>query len=575
MNFKLSGRVSRLAAIGAILFGSASCVTVDETLGENFIPTEHQWDVFAPAAEDLEDICLQMADSLTAYSSTRFTFGAINDGVLGTSVKSTSFTLVPFVDTIDFGKNTRIRQFHFTAVRDTLSVVNDDQLKMLQNVYVSELKQPLDSNVLYAGAFMHPEIRDKYLDPDNRITVGVPVYNGGDSLSFDFSLEFAESFVERLKKTRLDSIDYYIEDLPGIYITTDEPTGKGGRINMFNLKFDRDSYGYLTGNYAELKITAEYEGYDEPVDTSFIFFFGPADFLKEDSESYPTQFAFNASTHESSAQFIEEWEAGNRENLYVEGGSGLKPVIKAEEIKTIAEKLIAEAGIKNPSEVVVNKATIILPYDVDGNYGLLDKYPTILSPTVRLRSSEGNYVSYAGLTDSSVSSENQGNINRSLCLYSPDVSHHVQEIIKLDRNDEDYAETIEKYDIWFLIMFEEVEEIESSSSSNSLYNNLLYNSYYNNMMYDPYGYGYGYGGYGGYGYGGYGGYGSYGYGSNYYNYYMMAMYASMYNSSSTQTETTTMLDKDRYYNAVLQGPGAETGPKPQIKITFSAPKSAE
>ena len=117
MNFKLFGRVCRIAAIGAILFGSASCITVDETLGENFIPTEHQWDVFAPAAEDLEDICLQMADSLTAYSSTRFTFGAVNDGVLGTSVKSTSFTLVPLVDSIDFGKNTKIRQFHFTGLK--------------------------------------------------------------------------------------------------------------------------------------------------------------------------------------------------------------------------------------------------------------------------------------------------------------------------------------------------------------------------------------------------------------------------------------------------------------------------
>ena len=50
MNFKLSGRVSRLAAFGAILFGSASCVTVDETLGENFIPTEQLWDVFDPEA---------------------------------------------------------------------------------------------------------------------------------------------------------------------------------------------------------------------------------------------------------------------------------------------------------------------------------------------------------------------------------------------------------------------------------------------------------------------------------------------------------------------------------------------
>ena len=54
---------------------------------------------------------------------------------------------------------------------------------------------------------------------------------------------------------------------------------------------------------------------------------------------------------------------------------------------------------------------------------------------------------------------------------------------------------------------------------------------------------------------------------------MMAMYASMYGSSN-QTETSIALDKDRYYNAVLQGPGAE-GPKPQLRITFSAPKSAE
>ena len=52
---------------------------------------------------------------------------------------------------------------------------------------------------------------------------------------------------------------------------------------------------------------------------------------------------------------------------------------------------------------------------------------------------------------------------------------------------------------------------------------------------------------------------------------MMAAYAS--GSSSTE-ETVVELDKDRYYNATLNGPEA-AGKKPQIKITFSAPKSAE
>ncbi len=258
MNFRLFGRVSRIAAIGAILFGSASCVNVDEELGENFIPTEHQWDVFSPDAVELEDIHLEMADSLSGYSTSRFTFGAVKDEVLGTSVKSTSFTLVPFVDSIDFGEDTKIRQFHLTAVRDTLSTVRDAQLRILQNIYVSELKKPLDSTVLYAGAFMNPQIRAEYLDLDNRITIGTPVYDGGDSLSFDFSKEFTESFMKRLEKARLDSMDFYVNDLPGIFITTDEPASEGGRINMFNLNIQTDTYGYITGNYAELKITARY-----------------------------------------------------------------------------------------------------------------------------------------------------------------------------------------------------------------------------------------------------------------------------------------------------------------------------
>ena len=77
----------------------------------------------------------------------------------------------------------------------------------------------------------------------------------------------------------------------------------------------------------------------------------------------------------------------------------------------------------------------------------------------------------------------------------------------------------------------------------------------------------GYGGYGGYGYGDYYGY------NNYYNYYMMAAYANASSSSST-TSSAMELDRDRFYNARLNGPGA-TSDKPSLKITFSAPKKAE
>ncbi len=583
MNFNFIGRVCRIAAIGAILLGSASCIHINEELGENLIPTEHLWDVFSPEAVDLTDIRLQMADSLSGYNTTRFTFGSVRSESQGANTKSTSFTLIPVRDTMDFGKNTKIRQFHFSAVRDTLSVINDNELKMLQNVYVSELKQPLDSTVIYMGSFSQYtakglENRAKFLQPEQRITIGTPVYAGGDSLSFDFSLDFAKRFKDQIvaaqKAGQMDSVDHFLKYLPGIHITTDSPAGFGGRINMFNLELETNSYYQITGNYAELKFTAEYEHSEEPVDTSFLFFFGAGDFISisdEGSITYPTQFALNTSDHESSLVYGEDGIEATT-TIIVEGGNGVKPVIKAEGIKQIVEDLVAQAGIKDPKEVVINKATIIMPYDVNGNYDLLDKYPTILSPTVRLHSSDGEYVTYAGLTDSSISSENQGDINRSTFRYSPDISHHVQEILKLDRNDADYSSTIENYDIWFLIMHEEVTETESDNSYSDYYNNLLYNSYYNNMMYDPYGYGgYGYGGYGyGYGYG----YGGYGYGSNYYNYAMMSYYASMGSGSET-TQSSVELDKDRYYDAVLKGPEAPDGPRPQIKVTFSAPKTAE
>lgn len=602
MNFDFIGRACRLAAIGAILLCSASCVDINERLGENFIPTDQQWDVYV-ASKPLDNIILKTADSLSALSTRRITVGAINDGVLGTTRKASSFTLVPIIPDLDLGENTVVRQFHFNAVRDTLSTMNDNEQRMLQNIYVYGLRKQLDSTVLYTDSF-NPGVkakdetidnRDRFVDFSRYITAGIPVYSGGDSLAFDFSKAYADELIKGIKRfqsemseEQQDTLENYLDYVPGIYIECDSPIGTGGRINMFDLALEFDSGGYVSGNYSELKITADY-GDRKQVDTSFLFIYGPYSFVEAytSSSNVPTQYAFNTSWHSTDEKYKEGVKA--QTEIFVEGGSGVKPVIKAADIKEKLHTMIAESDIVNPDEVVINKATITLPYNIGSDYARLDKYPTILSPTVRLRSSgENKYVSYAGLTDSSIESENQGNINRSLSKYSPDISHHVQEILKLEKKDgetdAEFDKRLANYDIWFLIMSEEVTKTSSGSSGyNDYYNNLLYNSYYNNMMYDPYGYGYGYGGYGGYGYGyggyGYGGYGYGGYGSNYYNYMMMA---SLYGSSSSgSTESiSTDIDKDRYYSAVLNGPEAVTGAgteecRPTIRITFSAPKTAE
>lgn len=597
MNFSIFRRAGLLAIIGATLLSSAACVKVNEHLGENLIPTDQLWDVFSPKAASFveNDIELKISDSLSAYTSRRIVFGAIKDGELGTCTKATSFTLVPAIKDLDLGENTVVRQFHFSAVRDTLSTVNDYQQRMMQNVFVYSLKEPLDSTVLYTNS-LSPGVkqagatltnREKFLDMSALITKGVPVYNGGDSLSFDFSAEYAAKVVEGIKKFHKDYVDKkdtllssYLKLVPGIYIESEVPTSEGGRINMFDFALQFDSNNYISGNFAELKITADY-GDRKGVDTSFLFTYGPSDFIATGTSELPTQYAFNGSTHETEGAYTNGVAATDK--VYVEGGSGVKPVIKAAGIKRIVHELIAEANIINPEEVVINKATVTLPYNVNGDWDKLNKFPTILSPTVRLHGTDDSgvtYVSYAGLTDASIESENQGNINRSISVYSPDMSHHVQEILRLKQedgeSDADFETRLSKYDIWFLIISEEVTASSSSSSAyDDYYNSLMYDSYYNNMMYDPYGYGYGYGGYGGYGYG-YGGYGygGYGYGSNYYNYLMMASY--MNSGSTTSESVSNELDKDRYYRCTLAGPTtADESLRPTLKITFSAPKTAE
>ena len=576
MNSNIFRRVGRLAAIGAILLGSASCIYINEELGENLIPTDQKWDVFTPAPAVLSEIRMEVTDSLSAYNSSRFTFGSINDPLFGTSIKSTSFTLVPITDSISFGENVRIRQFHFSAALDTVSTLYENQLRIIQNVYVSELKAPLDTHALYVGTFMNEKNRAKYLDIENRITAGVPVYDGGDSLSFDFSLEYAAKVIEALDKEKIDSLGEYTEKLPGIFITTDTPTAQGGRINMFRLGLQSND-GYVTANYAELKVTADF-GERKDVDTTFLFLFGPGKIMTSSDTAAPDQFAFNTSNHDTNVNdFLAEWEKGTKEELYIEGGAGPKPVITAKEIKSIVTQMLIDNGIVNFNEVVINKATIILPYQMPADYKDMGLYPTVLSPTVKLHSENGKYVTYAGLTDSSIESEDQGDINRSTCLYSPDISHHVQEIIKIDETAEDYEKKISSHDIWMLIMHDEIKITNTTSSTSDLYNSLAYSSYYNNMMYGGYG-GYGGYGYGGYGYGGYGyGYDSYGYGyNNYYNYLMMASMAGSYNTGKT---TSRNIDKDRFYHAVLNGPDYGSADdierKPRLKITFSAPKSAE
>ena len=539
----------KLPAIIALMAGLMSCVGVDQNLGGDFIPTDQKYD-FHTAEFDLDEVWMKSIDSLTAYSSRRITIGSIRDETFGLFSRGSVVTLVPVLDSVDFGKDPVFKRFKFKAAVDSVSVADESQANILQNVNVYALDEPLGSKEYFSRA----EIKHG----SKRITKGVPIANGKDSLTFDFTEEYGKQYLS-MTQDDLKDLKTYAKKFPGIYLCTDDPTGNGGRFDMYEFDILRTvagtsgSYIARTDNYAILYFNGEFNG--ERRDSSLMFYFSPVEMQDLDSlinaKSLPSQYVFNVDRHES-----DHLVGRADDKIYIEGGSGIKPVVPAAEIQRLVNAEIIRKG-GEPITTLITKATIEMPFDFPEDYTTMFRYPKVLSPTIKI--STDTTVTFAGLTDASASDENQGDVNRSLCNYAPDITHHVQQIIRKSAGDK----KLSNYDIWFLIMWYETTTTTDSQAEEmaNYYQQLAYYSYANQL------YGGGYGGYGGYGYGGYG-YGGYGYYNNYYNYMSMASYAS---SSATKTTSSTELDKDRYYRAVLRGPKAE-GKKPKLKVTFAIPK---
>ena len=531
-------------AAAAVLLCFHSCISSSYEIGGNLIPTELKYDTYT-AEFPLEEIRVDFPDSLSGYSNTRITIGAVRDEIFGLTTRGCAISLVPMSDTLDFGKDPKVKKFHFSAARDTTSVADHSQDNILQNINVYELSKPLDFN--------DGNLNNIVEHSKERITARTPVYDGTDSLSFNFSAEFAKKYLT-ITQDDLKDLDTYTKKFPGIYIDTDEPLGIGGRINMFSLQLGLNmEYYQITGDYATLTFNAEYDG--ERKDTSFYFYYCPDKMYDLDSligtissstDRLP-QYCFNVTGHSTRPQ------AGKTPDMIpVEGGGGLKPVISATEIKNLLENEISR-HTDQPRKAIINRASIVLPFEFPDDYQQMFRFPTYLNPTVRVRYDSG-YVSYGSLTDVTSSYEDPGSLNRSLCQYAPDVTYHTQKILELSD-----LSKIENYDIWLLVMARELERYKisgASSSSSSYYQQLAYANYYNSL-------------YGGYGYG------SYGYGSGNYlnNYYYMAMLASAYSSSSSSSSKTysTLMDKDRYYCAILNGASSER--RPTLKIVYSVPRS--
>ena len=550
-------RLLTLCLVAAVL--TTACVKVDNSLGKGLVDKSLLFDTYT-VEFPLEEITLERASDLSAFSDSRLTLGAIRDDCFGLTTREAAFTLVPVLDTLDLGTNPVAQSFRIYFEADTVSLADETQRHIIQSIYVTELEEAVPTSITSTNQPLKHGTA--------RVTDGIPVYNGvSGALTFNFTKEFAQKYVDVVKKlgpvlkdrqsdNGVDHYDDFVKELPGIHLRTDVPSGLGGRINLFDFSCLSVESSYYTrnNNVAALTVHSTWNGVQK--DSTFLFLPGETEFVDEaaylaaNTKFY--QYCYNYTYHSTEDRPAVDY-------IYVEGGGGLKPVIHAQELQEKTRAAILAHG-GNPDKVAIIKATIILPFEMPEDYKELDRFPSVLSPTIRVKSEsdEGEEsISFAGLTDASVSSENQGNIDRSNLWYAPDITYHLQEL--LTRTDLDSESD---GDIWLLtIHTEQVADANGSAYDNEYYQNLLYASYYNAL------YGGGYGGY-------YGGYGGYGYGNNYSNYYSYMMLAQMMAASSQQTYSyTTELDKDRYYKAVMNGPASngEAG-VPFFRVTFAIPQ---
>lgn len=521
------------------------------------IPNSHRYTIVRTQSIPL-DVVMEAPDSISGFSSTRFTVGAIRDPELGLTTRSAALFLAPLHDTMDFGTNPEVKGLYLECTQDTTSVLREEDRYILQGANIYELTSPIRAKYDYNSNL---DIKPR-VDFSKKLNSNPIILDGESPLSVRFTKEYAAKYLKITQKD-LDDIDVYKSHFPGILISPEISSRIGGRLNFFDLQLGFDSdYFSITGNCAELSITSTYNGVKK--DTSFFFYLSP-------DKKYTTDNLFSkyaTGTFPQSCLNITEQDAdatvaltgADLDKMYMEGGGGMKPHISAVALRKAVMEKIASNG-HDPSKAIINKASIILNFEApDENFSKMFLLPEVLSPTVRLHKSDTTEkvtttkVVYYGLTDASNENENQGNISQGTLCYRPDITYHLQELIDIEEGSEKWKDLQKgEFDLWLLAMaYESITKVNSSNSELSDYYSMLaYQNYYQSM---------------------YGGYGGYGYGDPYSNYYSYMMAANYANQSSTSTSTELQLDKDRFYKAVFYGPASsEINLRPRFEFSYCVP----
>lgn len=428
---------SGLLLSAALLVITASCVNKNYTLGTSFIPSDQHVKLYS-AEFDLP-VHLRMADSLQTAATGILSVGAISSEIFGSARFSTAATITPATDSIVWGKDPELESANLYLFVSGTQVLEDSQSNILQNFYVHQLKNPLDSSKYYNCSITED---DFYPEP---VSEGCAVFDGSESITIPLKKDFIKPLFN-FTMEQLDSTQYLVNRFHGLAITCDEVDEStfGGRINNFSLS---DSYISLTYRYTS----------DEGIRLSRTLSFNLGSYwsvnsIETGSECYVTD---NAEDY-----------------ILAEGMSGITPVVAASDIKNILDSWIA-ANNFNKSRVLITRASLEFPFEYSGKGSDYDNYPMNLFPCRRVCTTTGRkYVYYDPNEELEDDTFSHGDINRSIFNYQPDASIYIQNLLKGDRQDFDSS-----YDLWLMPT---VTYIDSNTGQTYYY--VDYSNYYQAVL---------------------------------------------------------------------------------------------
>lgn len=423
------------------IFMAVSCITVDKTLGEDFISSNQNLPVYT-AVLDLP-VQIKSSSPLQGMSAGESVFGAIRTEEFGLVQFSTMADICPNMTGWDFGKDPVVKEVYFRAPISSTYVTQDNQKGIPQILSMHRTKKRIDTTTVFNNSITAADY-----DPQP-LNVSEYLYFGGDSLMMYLDNSFGEEIVASSQQER-DSLNLFVENFKGLILKSSSPEEGiyGGRENT--ISFGSGAV-YILVDYQP---TWE-EGLARK-DTIFTL-------------SWGYNYCLNIAEYGSAS--LETDDPGKL--LPVEGGAGVKPYISHSALKDAIDNWKSEMGFGD-KKVIIAKGELVFPFEIPEDLDMT-KYPFSLYPCNRIEDTTYNAKLFFPLEDVNVAGYNIGAQDRSLCQYAMDIPTYIQEIVSKDR-----SEIGQEYDLWLMPII---------SQTDSYYNTTTYSldctTYYTGWLNGP------------------------------------------------------------------------------------------